>query len=67
MKIKLKFWWQLEKKKKKSDSQKHLPNVKAKHFPEENGTLCHKGVETPGISIYHIDLMDFFVFGKIVI
>ena len=25
----------------------HLPNVKAKNLPEENWTLCHKGVEAP--------------------
>ena len=25
----------------------HLSNVKAKNLPEENWTLCHKGVEAP--------------------
>ena len=36
------FWWKLD-----TDGGAHLSDVKAKNLPEENWTLCHKGVEAP--------------------
>ena len=36
------FWGKLD-----TDGGAHLSNVKAKNLPEENWTLCHKGVEAP--------------------